>query len=107
MLIAVLILSVVVLIEAYIIVEKESRIIYLRKRLLKQIRMTDSLKSQLANRNIRKIEDITFHKAWGVDMDEERKNKIREELMKIDKEGRFIPVSMPIEMTEVKNEAET
>ena len=43
MLIAVLILSVVVLIEAYIIVEREGRIIYLRKRLLKQIRMTDSL----------------------------------------------------------------
>ena len=102
MLIAVLILSVVVLIEAYIIVEREGRIRDLRKRLLRQIRMTDSLKSQLANRNIRNIESVTFHKLWGVEMDEERKKRIEEEIIKAGKEGRMIPVSMPIEMTEVK-----
>lgn len=52
MLIAVLILSVVVIIEGYIIVEKEGRIIYLRKRLLKQIRMNDSLKMKMWNERV-------------------------------------------------------
>ena len=50
MLIAVCVLAVVVLIEAYIIVEKEGRIIYLRKRLLKQIRLSDALKMHLMER---------------------------------------------------------
>ena len=50
MLIAVCILSVVVIIEAYIIVEKEGRIIYLRKRLLKQIRLADALKMHLMDK---------------------------------------------------------
>lgn len=104
MLIAVCILSVVVIIEAYIIVEKEGRIIYLRKRLLRQIRMTDSLKAQLNDRNIRNIEKVTFHKLWGVDMDEERKKRIKEEIIKAGKEGRMIPVSMPIEMTEITDD---
>lgn len=55
MLIAVLILSVVVLIEAYIIVEREGRIIYLRKRLLKQIRMNDSLKMKLQSESRKRM----------------------------------------------------
>lgn len=55
MLIAVLILSVVVLIEAYIIVEREGRIIYLRKRLLKQIRMNDSLKLKLQSESRKRM----------------------------------------------------
>ena len=55
MLIAVLILSVVVIIEGYIIVEKEGRIIYLRKRLLKQIRMYDSLKMKFWNERVNEV----------------------------------------------------
>ena len=55
MLIAVLILSVVVIIEGYIIVEKEGRIIYLRKRLLKQIRMNDSLKMKLQSESRKRM----------------------------------------------------
>lgn len=55
MLIAVLILSVVVLIEGYIIVEKEGRIIYLRKRLLRQIRMNDSLKMKFWNERVNAV----------------------------------------------------
>ena len=55
MLIAVLILSVVVIIEGYIIVEKEGRIIYLRKRLLRQIRMYDSLKMKLQSESRKRM----------------------------------------------------
>lgn len=55
MLIAVLILSVVVIIEGYIIVEKEGRIIYLRKRLLRQIRMNDSLKMKLQSESRKRM----------------------------------------------------
>lgn len=100
MLIAICLLVVVIIVEAYIIAVKEARICELQKRLFRQIRMTDAWKNRATQRRI--ITDVTFHHPWGVEMDEERKEKIKEELMKVDKEGRFIPVSMPIEMTEVK-----
>lgn len=125
MLIAVLILSVVVLIEGYIIVEKESRIIYLRKRLLRQIRINDSMKMKLQNRKVWVVEkpditgaekviddfkkttaheqmkDIIVHPSWG---------QTNEELLKCLNGIMGVKVevgNMPIEMTEVKNEAET
>lgn len=125
MLIAVLILSVVVLIEGYIIVEKESRIIYLRKRLLRQIRINDSMKMKLQNRKVWVVEkpditgaekviddfkkthayeqmkDIIVHPSWG-QTSEELLNRLNGIM------GVKVEVgNMPIEMTEVKNEAET
>lgn len=122
MLIAVLILSVVVLIEAYIIVEKEGRIIYLRKRLLKQIRMNDSMKMKLQNQKVWVVEkpdiagaekviddfkkthayeqakDIIVHPSWG-QTSEELLNRLNGIMgVKVEVGG------MPIEMTEVKND---
>lgn len=97
MLIAVLILSVVVLIEGYIIVEKEGRIIYLRKRLLRQIRMNDSMKMKLQT----KVTMIPMDKQTEKGLVEKLKNLTTEPVVMT---GRF---EMPIEMTEVKNEAET
>lgn len=96
MLIAVLILSVVVLIEGYIIVEKEGRIIYLRKRLLRQIRMNDSMKMKLQT------------KVTMIPMDKQTEKEVVEKLRNLTTEpvvlnGHF---EMPIEMTEVKNEEE-
>ena len=120
MLIAVLVLLVVVLIEAYIIVEKESRIIYLRKRLLRQIRMNDSMKMKLQNQKVvvfekpdlegaeKVIEDfkktnayeqmknLIVHPSWG-----ETNEELLEYLNGI--KGVKVEVGgMPIEMTEVK-----
>lgn len=121
MLIAVLILSVVVIIEGYIIVEKEGRIIYLRKRLLRQIRMNDSMKMKLQNRKVLVVEkpditgaekviddfkkthayeqmkDLIVHPSWGQMPSEE----LLEYLNGI--KGFNVEVGgMPIEMTEVK-----
>lgn len=122
MLIAVLILSVAVLIEGYIIVEKEGRIIYLRKRLLKQIRMNDSLKMKLQNQKVwvvekpdiagaekviddfkkttahKQMKDLIVHQSWG---------QTNEELLKCLNGIAGVKVevgNMPIEMTEVKND---
>ena len=122
MLIAVLILSAVVLIEGYIIVEKESRIIYLRKQLLKQMRMNHSLKLKLQSQKVlvfekpdlagaeKVIEDfkkttayeqmknLIVHPSWGQTSEEllEHLNGIKG--VKVEVGG------MPIEMTEVKND---
>lgn len=120
MLIAVLILSVVVLIEAYIIVEMEGRIRYLRKRLLRQIRMNDSMKMKLQNQKVWVVEkpditgaekviddfkkttaheqmkDIIVHPSWG---------QTNEEVLKCLNGIMGVKVevgNMPIEMTEVK-----
>ena len=71
MLIAVLILSVVVLIEAYIIVEKESRIIYLRKRLLRQIRINDLLKMRAWNE---RVNAVHRQKTMPIEMTEVKKD---------------------------------
>lgn len=123
MLIAVLILSVVVIIEGYIIVEKEGRIIYLRKRLLRQIRMNDSMKMKLQNQKVWVVEkpditgaekviddfkkthayeqmkDLIVHPSWGQMPSEE----LLEYLNGI--KGLNVEVGgMPIEMTEVKND---
>ena len=91
MLIAVLILSVVVLIEGYVIVEKEGRIIYLRKRLLRQIRITDSLK------NNARFKKLIVHPAWG-ESDEQVMEQFKDFPLPIEISR------MPIEMTEVKND---
>ena len=121
MLIAVLVLVVVVLIEAYVIVEKEGRIIYLQKRLLRQIRMTDALKTKLQSRKVlvfekpdlegaekvienfkrttayEQMKHIIVHPAWG---------ESDEQIMERFKDFPFpIEISrMPIEMTEVKED---
>lgn len=99
MLIAVLILSVVVLIEAYIIVEREGRIRYLRKRLLKQIRMNDSMKMQ--NQKVWVVEKPDIEKAEKVinDFKATPAYAMYKDTMFGTKMG------MPIEMTEVKKDA--
>ena len=122
MLIAVLVLVVVVLIEAYIIVEKESRIIYLRKRLLRQIRMNDSMKLKLQSQKVlvfekpdlegaekvmenfkksaayEQMKNLIVHPSWGQTSEEllEYLNGIKG--VKVEVGG------MPIEMTEVFHE---
>lgn len=98
MLIAVLILSVVVIIEGYIIVEKEGRIIYLRKRLLRQIRMNDSMKMKLQNQKVWVVEkpDITGAEKVINDFKASPAYAIYKDTMFGTK------TEMPIEMTEVK-----
>lgn len=122
MLIAVLILSVVVIIEAYIIVEREGRIIYLRKRLLKQIRMNDSMKMKLQNQKVWVVEKPDITGAEKV-IDDFKKTHAYEQMKDITvqpmfgkangelleylngiKELKFDVGKMPIEMTEVKND---
>ena len=93
MLIAVLILSVVVLIEGYIIVEKEGRIIYLRKRLLRQIRMTDSLKAQLNTKKVLVVEKPDYLSAEKT-INDFKASPVYQSFLE--------RMSMPIEMTEVK-----
>lgn len=98
MLIAVLILSVVVLIEAYIIVEREGRIRYLRKRLLKQIRMNDSMKMKLQNQKVWVVEKPDIEKAEKVINDFKASPAYA-----MYKDAMFgTKTAMPIEMTEVK-----
>lgn len=104
MLIAVLILSVVVIIEGYIIVEKEGRIIYLRKRLLRQIRMNDSMKMKLQNQKVLVIEKPDIEKAEKVINDFKASPAYA---MFADTMFGAKMMEMPIEMTEVKNESET
>jgi len=110
MLIAVCVLAVVALIEAYVIVEKESRIIYLRKRLLRQIRMNDSMKMKLQNQKVWVVEKPDIEKAEKVinDFKASPVYPMFANTMLGTKMAMFeTKTGMPIEMTEVLNEKET